>query len=295
VELPKPAAHDEVAELADTLEEMLRELADARGETEAALARQRAFVADASHELRTPLTSILANLELLEAELDGEERDMARSALRSSHRMRRLVADLLLLARADAGRRAPRTAVDLSGVATEAAAEAGALAGERTVELDLPKPGEAMVEGARDDLHRLTLNLIENALIHTPVDARVRVSLARDNGGVTLEVSDSGSGIPLELRERVFERFARGGGDTTPATNGSGLGLAIVRAVTEAHGGRVTLDDAPDGGARAGACGPRWTARSRRGSAAARPPRPRPAAHRAPPCQAPRPPPARRR
>ena len=89
---------------------MLRELGAAREETEETLARQRKFVADASHELRTPLTSILANLELLEAELAGEQRDMADSALRSSRRMRRLVGDLLLLARADAGRDVPRGA-----------------------------------------------------------------------------------------------------------------------------------------------------------------------------------------
>ena len=109
VRLPKPLANDEVSELAYTLEDMLRELSAARGETEATLERQRAFVADASHELRTPLTSILANLELLESDLDGEQREMAASALRSSRRMRRLVADLLLLARADAGREAPKT------------------------------------------------------------------------------------------------------------------------------------------------------------------------------------------
>ena len=108
VSLPRPQANDEVSDLALTLEDMLRELSAARGESEAALERQRAFVADASHELRTPLTSILANLELLEPELAGESREMAGSALRSSRRMRRLVADLLLLARADAGRREPR-------------------------------------------------------------------------------------------------------------------------------------------------------------------------------------------
>ena len=108
--LPKPEANDEVAELADTLEDMLRQLDAARGETEAALERQREFVADASHELRTPLTSILANLELLEEELDRQAgprdretaAEIAGSALRSSQRMRRLVGDLLLLARADA-------------------------------------------------------------------------------------------------------------------------------------------------------------------------------------------------
>ena len=104
VRIPRPDSEDEVAELARTLESMLAALGEARAETEATLARQREFVADASHELRTPLTSVLANLELLEEYLDGEQREAAASALRSSRRMRRLVADLLLLARADAGR-----------------------------------------------------------------------------------------------------------------------------------------------------------------------------------------------
>jgi two-component system OmpR family sensor kinase len=250
VELPKPAAHDEVAELADTLEEMLAELGAARAETEGALTRQRAFVADASHELRTPLTSILANLELLEAELQGDQREMAGSALRSSLRMSRLVADLLLLARADAGRRAPRKPVDLAAVVREAVAEATPLAGERTVEVDVPANGAAIVEGGPDDLHRLALNLVENALIHTPVDARVRAAVRAVDGAVELEVVDDGPGIAAEQRERVFDRFSRGGGDVTPPISGSGLGLSIVRAVTEAHGGSVTLDDPPGGGAR---------------------------------------------
>ena len=102
--VPLPEADDEVAELARTLQGMLHSLDDAHAETEAMLARQRRFVADASHELRTPLTSVLANLELLAESLHGEEGDAARSALRSSRRMRRLVADLLLLARTDVGR-----------------------------------------------------------------------------------------------------------------------------------------------------------------------------------------------
>ena len=92
---------------------MLHALDEARAETEATLVRQREFVADASHELRTPLTSVLANLELLEETLKGEQREAAASALRSSRRMRRLVADLLLLARADAGREIPHRPVDL--------------------------------------------------------------------------------------------------------------------------------------------------------------------------------------
>jgi two-component system, OmpR family, sensor kinase len=247
IKLPKPQANDEVADLAHTFEDMLQELSAARGETEATLARQRDFVADASHELRTPLTSILANLELLESELDGERREMAESALRSSRRMRRLVADLLLLARADAGRAVPASPVDLSAVAREAAAEAGALSSDHPVSLDLPAP--VTVNGVADDLHRLAGNLVENALLHTPPGTPVTVSVQRDGGAAVLEVADRGPGVPESLRERVFERFASGAGDGAGG-RGSGLGLAIVKAVADAHGGSVALSAADGGGAR---------------------------------------------
>jgi two-component system, OmpR family, sensor kinase len=247
VTLPKPEANDEVADLAHTLEDMLTQLGAARTEVEGALGRQREFVADASHELRTPLTSILANLELLEAELRGEQQEIAASALRSSRRMRRLVADLLLLARADAGRRAPTRQVDLAAVARDAAAEAGALAADHPLSLDIA--GSTTVEGVPDDLHRLALNLIENAVIHTPQGTPVTVSVRPEGGGALLEVADRGPGVPRDMRGRVFDRFTHGDGDAAPAS-GSGLGLAIVRAVAEAHGGAVSLDDADGGGAR---------------------------------------------
>jgi two-component system OmpR family sensor kinase len=247
ITLAKPRANDEVADLAHTFEDMLGELSAARGETEATLARQREFVADASHELRTPLTSILANLELLESELDGERREMAESALRSSRRMRRLVADLLLLARADAGREVPAVPVDLSAVAREAAAEAGALSSDHPLSLDLPRP--VAVSGVADDLHRLAGNLVENALLHTPPGTPVTVSVRREGDSAVLEVADRGPGVPEDLRERVFERFASGAGDGA-TSRGSGLGLAIVKAVADAHGGRVELSAADGGGAR---------------------------------------------
>jgi two-component system, OmpR family, sensor kinase len=255
--LPRPAANDEVAELAGTLEEMLGALDAARGETEASLERQREFVADASHELRTPLTSILANLEMLESELgrvDGPRdpqaaAEIAGSALRSSRRMRRLVGDLLLLARADAGRQAPRRPVDLAGAVRDAAVEAGPLAEGHPLSLDMPEaPGAAMVEGSGDDLHRLALNLIENAFLHTPTGTPVVASVRPEDDRVVLEVADRGPGVPSDRRDRVFERFARSDAGRT-ATGGSGLGLAIVRAVAEAHGGSVELREAEGGGA----------------------------------------------
>ncbi len=244
ITLPKPQANDEVSDLAHTFEDMLGELSAARGETEDTLARQRKFVADASHELRTPLTSILANLELLEAELEGEDREIAGSALRSSQRMRRLVADLLLLARADAGRQAPREPVDLAAIVREAAGEAAPLAEQHELEVDASE--SVMVDGSADDLHRLALNLIQNALVHTPAGTRVHVRL-RPEDGALFEVEDDGPGVPAELRHRLFERFVRGHGDTG---GGRGLGLAIVRAVAETPGGSVELTERDGGGAR---------------------------------------------
>jgi two-component system OmpR family sensor kinase len=244
--IPHPESTDEVSELASTLESMLQALNEARGETEATLARQRRFVADASHELRTPLTSVLANLELLEMELEGEQRETAASALRSSRRMRRLVADLLLLARADAGRVAPHVPVDLSEIVAEAAGELEPVAGDHQISVSAP-PG-ADLDGARDELHRLALNLLENALRHTDPGTAVEATVERRNGQVVLAVEDDGPGIPHELRDKVFERFFRGAGDRSGS---SGLGLSIVRAVAQSHDGTVELEEPLDGrGAR---------------------------------------------
>jgi signal transduction histidine kinase len=239
--IEQPHADDEIAQLASTLDGMLRALGESQEETRAALARQREFVADASHELRTPLTSVLANLELLADTLDGDQGDAARSALRSAQRMRRLVADLLMLARADARREAPRRPVDLSEVLIESAAEAGATGTGHELSIDA-KP--VWVDGVRDDLHRLALNLLENALRHTPPGTTVRARAARDGGEAVLVIEDEGPGIPEAMRDRIFDRFVRGAGDR----GGSfGLGLAIVRAVAEQHGGSVTVEDARPG------------------------------------------------
>ncbi len=242
--VPQTESDDEVAELARTLEGMLRELDAARGEAEELLSRQRQFVADASHELRTPLTSVLANLELLADSLRGDQGDAARSALRSSQRMRRLVADLLLLARTDVGRVVQREPCDLAQTVVEAAGELGPVSGDHEISLDVHP---AVVQASRDELHRLTINLLENAIRHTPRGTRIEVSTQLIDGEPTLIVEDDGPGIPPELASTLFERFVRGAGDR----GGSfGLGLAIVRAVAESHGGTVTVERSREGGAR---------------------------------------------
>jgi signal transduction histidine kinase len=239
--IPIPDSDDEITELARTLDGMLQALDASRDEQTAMLRRQREFVADASHELRTPLTSVLANLEFLAETLDGEQGDAARAALRSSKRMRRLVQDLLLLARADARRVARRERLDVGRVVIEAAAELEPVADGHALSVDT---SPAVVDGAADELHRLALNLMENAIKHTPEGTRIHAAVGSENGHVLLTVEDDGPGIPQALRDKIFDRFVRGEGDR----GGSfGLGLSIVRAVAESHGGSVEVAAPVDG------------------------------------------------
>jgi signal transduction histidine kinase len=255
--MPQPDTGDEVAELARTLEEMLEGLDASRTEREQVMQSQRDFVADASHELRTPLTSILANLELLEASLlrergslsDDEDAAMVDSALRSSKRMSRLVSDLLLLARADAGRTAPRSECDLVELARNAVEELRPIAGDREIALD--KGGDVLVPGNPDELHRMISNLLDNAIRHTPAASRIGIVVEAVGDRARLVVSDDGPGLPEGLEQQVFERFVRGSGpaDRSP-DGGAGLGLAIVRAVATSHGGSVVAGRTDSGGAR---------------------------------------------
>jgi two-component system, OmpR family, sensor kinase len=252
VHMPAPPVEDEVGELAETLEQMLRSLDAARAEREQAMQQQREFVADASHELRTPLTSVLANLELLQASLgdpgQADDREMVDSALRSSRRMSRLVADLLLLARADAGRLAAHKRCDLAEIAGDAAVEAAPLMGGREFVIDNDRP--LRVEGSSDELHRMILNLLDNAARHTPEGATIELRLSEQGDDAVVEVADDGPGIPQAMRIQIFDRFVRGEGpaDTARGT-GTGLGLAIVSAVAASHGGSVEATESASGGA----------------------------------------------
>ena len=227
--MPTSRVHDEIAELGGTLQDMLDELAAAQARVDGTLQRQREFVADASHELRTPLTAVQANLELLALSTEGDDREAAESALRSARRMRRLVADLLLLARMDAARDATREPVDLDSAILEAVDELEPQMGAHEIDLDLEP---VTIDGTRDELVRMVANLVGNALRHTPAGTEIRVRLRPAGRHTELVVLD-------DLRARVFERFVRRGGEAAGST---GIGLAIVRAAAQRHGGDVRVE-----------------------------------------------------
>ncbi|HEY3163332.1 MAG TPA: HAMP domain-containing sensor histidine kinase [Candidatus Limnocylindrales bacterium] len=214
--------------------------------------RQLDFTADASHELRTPLAVIEAHTSLALT----QERDMAwyRSAFgridRESKRMRRMLEDLLWLARFDASKRPPNVEpVDLAVMAAQTVDRFGAIAETRrlAIELDVPADG-AVIAAPPEWLDRLLGVLLDNACKYAPEGGRVVVTVIVDGSRVALTVDDSGPGIPATERTRIFDRFHR----ATDSQGGAGLGLAIADAIVRATGGRWKVASAPVGGARMG-------------------------------------------
>ena len=220
----------------------------AAAEARASEAAMRTFLADASHELRTPVAALQATAErLLRDQPARPARDAIEAQLaRDSGRLGHLVDDLLNLARLDARERPHREPVDLVDLAS--AAVSATRTTDPPARIELITNGPVPVTGDRDALLRAVRNLLDNA---TAVADTVVVEVRRTANGSTVSVSDNGPGIPADQRERVFEPFVRLGGRAaqTPR-DGTGLGLAIVRRTIESHGGAVTCDPSPAGGAR---------------------------------------------
>jgi two-component system OmpR family sensor kinase len=215
----------------------------------------RQFVADASHELRTPLTTIRGFAELYRQGAVKTPEDTASLVRRiedEAQRMGLLVEDLLLLARLDQERPLTLGEVDLRVLAADALHAARVSAPERDLRLTVePGTGPLVVEGDDPRLRQVLGNLLGNAVNHTPPSAVVTLTLSSDGDTATLEVRDTGPGLPPEQAERVFQRFYRADPSRTRAdgSTSTGLGLAIVAALVAAHAGTVEVDSAPGRGA----------------------------------------------
>lgn len=222
---------------------------------QAAFEQQRRFMADASHELRTPTAIVRAEAEVTLARTHREEAEY-RAALAvvhdSSLRLTRIVDDLFLLARADAGQlQVRRTALYLEELVHDTARAVTHLAAARGVEVAVLALAQAPLRGDPDLLGRVLLNLLDNAIRHAPSGSRVEVTMESHEGRCAVRVADQGSGVPAALQARIFDRFVRaeppqerasGGG-----SGGAGLGLAIARRISELHGGSLVLESSVPG------------------------------------------------
>lgn len=240
--LPHAGLPEEVSTLVDALNHLLQRLSQSAQ-------AQRAFVSDAAHELRSPLTALKLQLQLIRRADDDTTREQAVNALTQGiDRAARLVEQLLVLARVEPGAPMIEDArVDLAEVARQAVADMVPFAISRRVEPALEAPSTALVHGDQAMLTALVRNLVDNAVRYAGAGSTATVRVTASGDHVKLQVDDAGPGIPVQDRERVFDRFYRrnSGGE-----EGSGLGLAIVRGIAERHAARVMLEDSPLGGLR---------------------------------------------
>ena len=252
----------EVGQVGGALNTLLGHVESALGARQRSETQVRQFVADASHELRTPLASIRGYTELIRREgADADLPEEATYALERVHsesvRMTALVEDLLLLARLDAGRELRREEVDLVGLLVDTVADARAAGPDHDWQLDLAvlePPANATPEEAEDflpepplvigdeaRLRQVVVNLLANARVHTPAGSHVTTTLAREGDTLIVRIHDDGPGIAPDVRDRLFERFARGDSSRERRTGSTGLGMSIALAIVQSHGGSIDV------------------------------------------------------
>lgn len=212
-------------------------------------AARRQLVAAASHDLRTPLASLRLLVESIEDGVaTGETRDRYLSEIRTHVGiLSDLVDDLFELSRIEAGEISwTMRQVELGGLIDDTVAAMRAPAAERGVRIAAEPPGGDVIASANaEKVQRVLFNLVQNAIRHTPADGSVTIRARAGRDCVEVEVADEGDGIAAGDGERVFEAFYRG--DAARGSDGAGLGLAISRAIVEAHGGRIWLEDGAPG------------------------------------------------
>ena len=247
---------DELAQIGAELQATVARLAAAETMREEAEAARRSLIAAVSHDLRTPVTALRLLAEAVDDEIGDPDmrRDYVRRLAVHVRALGALIDDLFELTRIEAGEVTwTMSQVDLDELVTETveamrpAAEASGVAIDAQIDPRL-LPAHANAER----IQRVLFNLIQNAIRHTPADGSVTVRAAAGDAGVQIEVADTGEGIPVEERERLFEPFQQGSGRAARTDGSAGLGLAISRAIVEAHGGRIWISD-PGGDHGAGA------------------------------------------
>jgi signal transduction histidine kinase len=245
------AARDELRALADSANAMIAQLAaEERARTQSENAR-RDLVAAVSHDLRTPITSLQLLTEAIGDDIvDGEHRRAYVDRM-GTHigALSSLIDDLFELSRLEAGDITwSLHQVELHELVEETIEAMRVQADAKGVQVTATVPGDVIVARANPEkLQRVLFNLIQNAIRHTPADGSVVVRAEPSPGGVEIEVADTGSGIAVDDRPRVFTAFYRGGPDAARGSEGAGLGLAVSRAIVEAHGGRIWLADSTQG------------------------------------------------
>lgn len=239
--LPLANSRDELGKLASTFNELLTRL-------ETSFNQQRRFMADASHELRTPLSVIRTATDVTlgrEHREENEYRDALKIASEQTHRLTRIVEDMFTLARADAGSRTlDESDFYLDELVDETARAAKVLAVSKGINLDLANAPEMPCHGDEGLLRQMLMNLLGNAIKHTPAGGTISMIVERRNGQYQITVADTGSGIPSEAQPHIFERFFRADSArarTEQDGGGAGLGLAIARWIAEVHKGRLEL------------------------------------------------------
>jgi heavy metal sensor kinase len=240
-QLPVANPRDELGQLATTFNELLARL-------NSAFVQQRRFMADASHELRTPLSvmSTAAGVTLKKPHREEEEyREALQMMAEQTRRLSRIVQDMFILARADAGQYPlQKRPLYLNDLLDDLARAGALLAADKNVTVELTNLPEATFHGDEDLLRQMILNLLDNAIKFTPAGGVVRLGLTRRADEYLLSVSDTGTGIPAEAQAHIFERFYRADkARSRSADGGAGLGLAIARWIAQAHDGDLKLAD----------------------------------------------------
>jgi signal transduction histidine kinase len=235
------ARDDELGTAARAFDKMVNDL-------QASDEERRNLLTAIGHDLRTPLASMQAAVEALQDGIANDPPAFLRGLGHDLDYLRHLVDDLFLLSRLDAGRLdVSPIALDLSELADEAAEAIGPIAVQRGVKLSVQSPGRLGVIGDPAALSRVFRNLLDNAVRHSPDLGEVKIELTGNDSRVHTIVTDQGAGFTDGIKIRVFDRFFRADVSRNRESGGTGLGLAIARAIIEAHGGRIAVEDGPGG------------------------------------------------